>query len=47
VVRSGVLDFLFESKRRKELREKPLPEERRALMRRNVPYVERPQRRAP
>jgi hypothetical protein len=36
-----VLDFLFKSKRRAALRETPLSDEQRAVVRRNVPYVER------
>jgi len=36
-----VLDFLFKSKRRDELRKKPLSEEQRAIVRRNVPHFAR------
>jgi Mlc titration factor MtfA (ptsG expression regulator) len=34
-----VLDFLFKSRRRRELRSRPLSAEQRAIVRRNVPYV--------
>jgi len=34
-----VLDFLFKSRRREQLRGRPLTAEQRAIVRRNVPYV--------